>query len=425
MKRSTMVALGSALLGGGVAFDPSKASVPLALWYHAPDLALSQGATPTNLPDKSGIGRHATTFSGTTYNAQSLSGRGGVNMSGGYIRSPSFSLTQPFTVFMVVKINAYNLNGRLLDGGTFNKPLISQSPSPNYRIYAGANSLPEVAPGTTTVIEGLHFVRAKFNGVSSKLKVNTTTEGTGNPGADGYTDGITIGNAGSGLSTPANIEFGTLIIYSGLTTDQDDASILQYLKAAYPHKTNLVVFDGDSITTGLGVAAGSDFPSQTVPLLTEPDWLKVNVAAGGRTVATMVSQAARIVDSAYDAQYTNKIVCEQGGINDVFGGASAATVYSNLLTYWAARQAKGYKVVACTVLPASTVTGGAETARTDLNTSIRGDATKYDALADIANDARLQNTANTTYFQADGVHPTAAGAAVIAEIVAAAVNSIT
>lgn len=48
-----------------------------------------------------------------------------------------------------------------------------------------------------------------------------------------------------------------------------------------------------------------------------------------------------------------------------------------------------------------------------------------DALADLGNNANLQDATNTTYFNADKVHLTTAGYNIVAGIVAAAIASIT
>ena len=51
-------------------------------------------------------------------------------------------------------------------------------------------------------------------------------------------------------------------------------------------------------------------------------------------------------------------------------------------------------------------------------------ATYADALADLGANANLQNSANLTYFNADGVHLTDAGYAVVTSIIDAAIASI-
>jgi hypothetical protein len=59
-----------------------------------------------------------------------------------------------------------------------------------------------------------------------------------------------------------------------------------------------------------------------------------------------------------------------------------------------------------------------------LNTLIRGDTSKYDRLADLGADARLQNALDTTYFNADAIHLNAAGQSVAAGIVAAQIATL-
>lgn len=145
---------------------------------------------------------------------------------------------------------------------------------------------------------------------------------------------------------------------------------------------------------------------------------------GGETLADMLTNAPTAVDPRYDIHANANIVCILGGINDLFSGASANIVYDNLKSYWAGRRLAGFKVMAGTVQPAATVTGAGETARVALNVLIRSDASLYDGLADFAANAHLQNTSDLTYYQADGVHPTATGAAVMASIADAVIATL-
>jgi lysophospholipase L1-like esterase len=79
----------------------------------------------------------------------------------------------------------------------------------------------------------------------------------------------------------------------------------------------------------------------------------------------------------------------------------------------AALRTAGAKVIACTLIPRSGL--ASETYLNQINALIRGDATKYDRLADFALDAKF-TTYNAAYFT-DGVHPNNASHDTMASIV--------
>lgn len=407
------------LLGNSAPFTPNHASVPLAAWYETQDLSLAEGATPSSLPDKSGNGRHITTFSNIAFRRLGANGFGAIRTTGtstSYLRTPSFALPQPFTVFLCGKINRYTLNARLLDGATAGEALISQSPSPDYILFAGSLSTQSHLGSPAS---GLTIVRAVFNGASSNLTINNGATATGSPGSLGTTDGFTFGNGGGSGTFPADLDFAVALIYAGVTSAADNIAITAYIRSRLlmADAANYVVFDGDSITYGLNLNRGEDYPSVALAALGSA-WERVNLGIAGQTQATMLSRAAAAVTPYFGAGSGKNVSVLLGGINDLAAGVSAATIYANHLTYLAARKSTGFQTAESTILKATILTGPQETARQALNVLIRGDATKYDVLFDFDADPRLQDPTNLTYFQPDGTHPTAAGAAVMGGIAA-------
>ena len=108
------------------------------------------------------------------------------------------------------------------------------------------------------------------------------------------------------------------------------------------------------------------------------------------------------------------------GTNDIWGSSdSADTIITSISTACAARKAAGWqKVIVATILPRGPGNDANETKRQTVNASIRANyATYADGLVDIGNDATIgqatQNS-NTTYYNADQIHPSEAGHAIIA-----------
>ncbi len=147
-------------------------------------------------------------------------------------------------------------------------------------------------------------------------------------------------------------------------------------------------------------------------------------ATSGSFIATVVARAA-IVDSALSSSPSmKKLEMVLIGTNDIAdSGFSASSFVASLKAYCLARKAAnpGLKIVAST-LPSNTAN---QTHADSANTLIRADSSYYDALADFAANGTIGCTgcaANATYFS-DGVHPTAAGQAIMATIAQSAITT--
>lgn len=114
------------------------------------------------------------------------------------------------------------------------------------------------------------------------------------------------------------------------------------------------------------------------------------------------------------------------GANDLTNESlNVATWLSDFAAYCDARRAAGWKVVAATILPSTNASVTAK--RGTVNTALRSWVGVHaDAIADFAADATMGPDAaasDTTYY-ADGVHPTAAGHALLEPIMTAAINGL-
>lgn len=117
------------------------------------------------------------------------------------------------------------------------------------------------------------------------------------------------------------------------------------------------------------------------------------------------------------------------GTNDLLQGVSLATIQSNITSYVTAVKAAGFQCLIKTV-PAmkdytgSAVPGGAEADRVSLNSWIVSNSAGADAVIDYTSQTLLSDPGsgtNATYFQADRLHPTTAGYALMAAIDAPAI----
>lgn len=188
-------------------------------------------------------------------------------------------------------------------------------------------------------------------------------------------------------------------------------------------KSNQVIFSGDSLTLGNHVSAGQGYVDYVLTALPEITGDDSNIAVGSTTLASDGNQDG-IADAAYNAAKQVNILTVLFGANDMLT-LSGAAFFAALKTWCQARQAAGFKVIVLTTLNHNT-SGGIAAKRNAANALTRADTSFYDALADIASDATIGTDAapsNTTYFS-DGVHPTAAGNAILAPYVTRAIQSL-
>jgi lysophospholipase L1-like esterase len=191
----------------------------------------------------------------------------------------------------------------------------------------------------------------------------------------------------------------------------------------------LVVYDGNSMTVGLGVSV--NYPLVCGGLIGRTSYISISVAISGYTTTQLASDASVRVEGLYtNNQYIAKrICCFWEGTNELYFGVSAATAYANIVTYCQARRTAGWKVVILTILPRSNagLPVDWETSRQTVNANIIANwATFADALADVAADSRIGDAGdsdNTTYYL-DKVHMTVSGYAIVAPIVAAAIATV-
>ena len=93
------------------------------------------------------------------------------------------------------------------------------------------------------------------------------------------------------------------------------------------------------------------------------------------------------------------------GTNDIMGGDTAAQIYANLKTIWAAGKADGFEVIASTITPRTDASGGQETIRGQLNTLILSDLSLFDRV--MRPDLLFPDATDLTWYNGDGVHHTA------------------
>lgn len=213
-----------------------------------------------------------------------------------------------------------------------------------------------------------------------------------------------------------------MVIDHSLTQAEHDA-VLAFVAAAAPlapsldHTHPAIFWDGNSIVYGLKTTA----PATKAP----PAIMKSanaalstydvrNYGVSGQSGTTMLTVTPLRLFSAYNASRPKNFYIYLEGNND--SGNPAATVQANIHDLCLAAKTKGFTVIVCTIPASSGIVGANETNRLANNAYIRGAVAGgwAHAVADIASNPHLQNPADLTYYDADGIHMNDVGSADLA-----------
>jgi lysophospholipase L1-like esterase len=186
--------------------------------------------------------------------------------------------------------------------------------------------------------------------------------------------------------------------------------------------------EGDSLTNGTGGSNSQGYAQLFGPNSSPGVNGSVGAISGG-TLADVVSRAAA-TDAILPTNKRGKVFVHSLliGANDIYN-ITPATYAATISSYMAARKAAGWdKTVLGTILPRGTANHN--TNRNAFNAIVTAGgwaaANNVDAIADFAAQATMGPDAaylNATYY-GDGVHPTAAGYALLEPVFRSAVNGL-
>ena len=192
--------------------------------------------------------------------------------------------------------------------------------------------------------------------------------------------------------------------------------------SAWLSSEKFIVFDGNSMLAGSDTVATGVVPV-SLTSLGEP-YHGVNVAVGGRTGATMLTDQ-HYANSYYNAARAKNILVYWEGINDIANGLTGAQAWANTVSYCQAARTAGFRIVLLTM--SKTSTDGQP--KLDYNALMVAQwATYADAIARPDLDANIGDASsgtNLTYFQAAGSpHLTPTGYAIVAGLVVTAIQGL-
>lgn len=254
---------------------------------------------------------------------------------------------------------------------------------------------------------------------------NNPTPTASNP-ATGFVIGQTA--AGGGNSQGLLKAISVLIICPRALTanEYNDVSVWLRNKVELPPDSrNLIILDGNSITSSSNAATYADgypyrFWQDVNTGLSGNDRFQVRdvswpgaftteiTATQGQRYSQFLGNTIRTIEAVYYWEITNEVA---------LGGVSGPTAYASCIDYYAKARAIGAtRILAGTMLPRQALSS-VETARISCNNSMRTlPATVCDILVDYGNNPVMgqpgdQN--NTTYYGGDQIHPNSTGHGVL------------
>lgn len=167
----------------------------------------------------------------------------------------------------------------------------------------------------------------------------------------------------------------------------------------------VVVCIGDSITEGYMMNRSSGYPAHLQPMLaqTGKPYTVINEGKGGEATYSAVFRTQNILK-----KYTANIVIIMEGANDVTQGISPSTTSFNLENMAQQAQAAGAVPIVSTITPNSSPSYAPE----NYNPLIRAMAERNGFRLV---DSYMNVVGNWSNLSSDGLHPTAAGARIMAE----------
>lgn len=221
----------SGIIGDGMMGSEDQEPVPPiegpSAWYRFNNGITVTGAGVSQWDDASGNGNHLT--QGTDTNRPAKQAGGEILFDGvdNFLRKNPFSLTQPITIYMLVKPVTWTLNDALwgnnvLGGG--NTVMRQTAVSPQIKMIAGVAE----DPTNSNLTVGAYAAMASvLNGASSVIHVNGSAAATGNPGTQGFAQFI-LGAHATNFGW-INMEVKEVLIYSAAHDATQRQTVFDYL----------------------------------------------------------------------------------------------------------------------------------------------------------------------------------------------------
>jgi lysophospholipase L1-like esterase len=404
----------------------------------------TNGQTVEQWNDQSGNARNMTQATAglrPVYTTGLLNGLSGVvfnGTAGEYLKNTALAFSdQAVTIFFVYAVNARAIAGTYI-GGSIGL-LFGCTSTTGCNITLGSNYF------NASIADDNLGQLATINLSASSATCRTSygdqagaevTDSMGALGSNTNT-GVTMAATFAGATASGvNITIYEALVYNSSLSAGNVTTVEAYLKAKWlvgqtiTSSTPVFVMDGDSGPAGSGLTLNSQEFVQvgTSVLQSNTPTLVRNLSSGGATFTTLTARASGYINSIPSVTLTEPallgISC---GHNDLVAGATPASLLATVQTYINNAFAAGWKKVSIATLTPFLNPATYETQRQAYNALIRSTYANNSnvIIADVGNDSSIGYPGaqlNSTYYQADYTHLTAAGNVIAAGYITSAVN---
>ena len=242
-------------------------------------------------------------------------------------------------------------------------------------------------------------------------------------------------NVGGALSQSLVGDMARLLVFDHRHDPATMNEVGAYLADAYgltwqPITAN-IVFEGDSITEGGNSYFADSWPSQLMSRLSG-NYYWSNPSVSGQTISQMDADKETQITPYFAPEFPRNVMTLLAGANDMVAAGDFQPPAKTLRRYFKLadyHRNQGWTVIGFTLLPAhpDAPPDYAEQRET-FNAGVRADwEGHFDALVDLEADPRIGPAGaekDAAYFDADFIHPNAAGLAIIADLVQPAFEAL-
>ena len=185
-----------------------------------------------------------------------------------------------------------------------------------------------------------------------------------------------------------------------------------------------LVFDGQSFNFYPLEVSTAPYPQQLIRMLGP----RVGVTAVAGISNTSYAERSWSVGARVDSRYPHAqrtTVLDLAGQNELLAGMDAVHLFKLVAAYADARHRAGAKyVIEYTITPSTRYTPAIDAQRTAYNRLlVANSGHHFDGVIDLARRSQLSNPSDSRFFE-DGLHPTQAGAAIIASMARARLHTL-
>jgi hypothetical protein len=187
-----------------------------------------------------------------------------------------------------------------------------------------------------------------------------------------------------------------------------------------------VVFDGDSISSGIGTSADKRPDTLFIQGLGIPAEAR-NVAGGGRPVWQCLSLFPKYVEPYFVADARFNLIVFHAGDNDIRQDRSATDTYHAFAAYVALAHAQGWKVIVSTELPRPDFPPAREAELETYNLMLVSNSAHADAVVNLADAPQLNDPSTRVtsgLYTVGHVHPNDAGYAILNALLVKSARSL-